>query len=128
LSSSDEHDRIPFTEILNYLNQKTGKHFRYKTKTYRSFIQARWNEGMRLEDFHKVIDSKFERWGSDPEMIDYLRPQTLFGTKMDSYLNEQIHVPENKYFKNHVGNYECRICSKSYSKLENLMEHLKEHD
>ena len=81
-------DLIPFFEIISYLNQKTKKHFSHKTKAYRGHIKARWNEGKRLDDFKRVVDVKFEKWGTDQKMIDYLRPETLFGTKMDSYLNE----------------------------------------
>ena len=85
---SSKPDLIPFFEIISYLNQKTKKHFSHKTKAYRGHIKARWNEGKRLDDFKRVVDVKFEKWGTDQKMIDYLRPETLFGTKMDSYLNE----------------------------------------
>ena len=85
---SGKPDLIPFFKIISYLNQKTKKHFSHKTKVYRGHIKARWNEGKRLDDFKRVVDVKFEKWGTDQKMIDYLRPETLFGTKMDSYLNE----------------------------------------
>ena len=39
-----------------------------------------------MEDFKRVIDLKCDDWsGSQMEM--YLRPETLFGSKFDSYLN-----------------------------------------
>ena len=41
-----------------------------------------------LEDFKNVIDWKVSQWGSEEKMERYLRPQTLFGTKFESYLNE----------------------------------------
>lgn len=85
---SSKLDPIPFSEIISYLNQKTKKHFSHKTKAYQGHIRARWNEGKRLDDFKRVVDIKFEKWGTDQKMIDYLRPETLFGTKMDTYLNE----------------------------------------
>jgi uncharacterized phage protein (TIGR02220 family) len=85
---SSKLDSIPFSKIISYLNQKTGKNFSSKAKGHRGHIRARWNEGKREEDFQRVIDIKFDKWGTDEKMVDYLRPETLFGTKMDSYLNE----------------------------------------
>ena len=81
-------DPIPCLEIIKYLNQKTGKNFREGKETLRH-IRARWNAGYRLEDFQRVIDIKTEQWLKDPKMAKYLRPETLFGTKFDSYLNEE---------------------------------------
>lgn len=80
-------EQIPFSKIINYLNDKTGK--RYKvTQKWKDLIKARWNEGQRLDDFAKVIDAKSEQWLNDEKMNQYLRPQTLFGNKFDEYLNE----------------------------------------
>ena len=39
-------------------------------------------------DFEKVIDAKYREWHGSAKMAKYLRPETLFGTKFDSYLNE----------------------------------------
>ena len=80
----------PFKEIISYLNQKTGKNFDFKEKIYQGKIKARWKEGKRLPDFQKVVDIKVSKWSTDEEMMDFLRPETLFGTKMGSYLNETI--------------------------------------
>jgi len=54
-----------------------------------AFIKARFNEGRTTDDFIHVIDIKCAKWLSDPKMIDFLRPETLFGNKFESYLNEQ---------------------------------------
>lgn len=81
-------ERIPFVEIVNYLNAKSGKNFKNNTKETRRAIRARWNEGFRLPDFKRVIVTKCAKWKSDEKMVDYLRPQTLFGTKFEGYLNE----------------------------------------
>lgn len=85
---------IPFDEIITYLNEKTGKNYRSKVKSTRRLIQARFNEGFTLEDFKKVIDNKVADWNHVPspgekDMRPYLRPETLFGTKFESYLNSQ---------------------------------------
>jgi len=45
-------------------------------------------EGFTVDDFKKVIDIKASHWlNTDMEM--YLRTQTLFGTKFETYLNEK---------------------------------------
>lgn len=41
-----------------------------------------------MEDFEKVIDTKTAQWLNDPIMNKFLRPETLFGPKFESYLNE----------------------------------------
>lgn len=77
---------VPYDRIVESLNQKTGSRFR-NTATTQRHISARWREGFRLEDFEKVIANMSSRWKGDPRMEMYLRPQTLFGTKFESYLN-----------------------------------------
>lgn len=76
-------------EIVEYLNEKTGK--RYKTTAYETYkpIQARLREGFAVSDFKKVIDIKCSEWLNNEKMEKYLRPQTLFGTKFQSYLNQK---------------------------------------
>lgn len=83
-------DGIPYREIIEYLNQKTSKSFSCKNKKTKALIHARWNEGHALEHFKKVIENKCSQWLIDPMMINYLRPETLFGTKFESYLNEIV--------------------------------------
>ncbi|MEH7085419.1 conserved phage C-terminal domain-containing protein [Neobacillus drentensis] len=80
---------IPFAEIIQYLNEKTAKNFRPGSMKTRDLIQARFGEGFALEDFKRVIDLKSEEWLSDPNWNKFLRPETLFGTKFESYLNQQ---------------------------------------
>ena len=78
---------INYRAVIDYLNQKTGKHFLDKSKDTRRLIRARYEEGYTLDDFKKVIDNTSAKWRDDPRMCDYLRPVTLFGTKFESYLN-----------------------------------------
>lgn len=77
----------PYGKVIEYLNAKTGKQFSADTKDTRRYIKARCDEGRTLEDFYKVIDNMVAKWKGDAKMQDYLRPQTLFGTKFESYLN-----------------------------------------
>ena len=74
--------------IVEYLNEKTHKKYRYDSSSTQRLIQARLNEGYTKEDFEKVIDIKTAAWlGTDMEQ--YLRPKTLFNpSNFESYLNE----------------------------------------
>lgn len=87
-STSAESSEIPYKEIVDYLNQRLGTHYRHTTKKTRRMIKARWNEGFRLQDFKDVIDKKAVEWIGNKEMEKYLRPVTLFSTKFESYLNQ----------------------------------------
>lgn len=98
--SQAKHDDVPLSgqtitladdckEIVDYLNQKTGSQYRATTPKTKSLIKARIEEGFTPADFKKVIDNKVADWGNDERMRVYLRPVTLFGTKFESYLNEQ---------------------------------------
>lgn len=75
-------------EVIKYLNEKTNKKFTTKNKQTIRFINARIKEGYNVDHFKKVIDIKSAKW-LNSSMEDYLRPQTLFSTKMESYLNEK---------------------------------------
>jgi len=73
--------------IVDYLNEKTGKSFKATSKATTSHINARLAEGYTVDDFKTVIDKKVFDWMSDEKMSEYLRPETLFGSKFESYLN-----------------------------------------
>jgi len=81
-----QKDVIPYQEIVDYLNLKAGTSYRHSTSSTQKLIRARWNEGFRLDDFKQVSDNMTAKWKGDPKMEQYLRPQTLFGTKFESYL------------------------------------------
>jgi uncharacterized phage protein (TIGR02220 family) len=83
----DPTSPIPFSEIINYLNEKIGTNYKASTKATKTKINARWQEGFKLDDFKRVIDCKAAAWQYDTKMNQYLRPETLFGTKFESYLN-----------------------------------------
>ena len=89
-------ERIPYVEIVTYLNDVADKKYRHTTRKTKDLIKARWNEGFRLDDFKKVIDIKTKEWKNDNHMNQYLRPETLFGTKFESYLNQDTVKQSNK--------------------------------
>ena len=73
-------------QIIDYLNKKLGTKYGSSNKETQKHIKARLKEGFTLEDFKTVIDKQYDKWiGTD--MQQYLRPETLFGTKFESYLN-----------------------------------------
>ncbi len=72
---------------INYLNDKTGRNYKYNTPNTVKHLQARINEGYNDWDFMDVIDIKCDEWlGTDMEK--YLRPDTLFGSKFENYINQ----------------------------------------
>lgn len=82
-----------YSSIIEYLNKKADTRYRSTTKKTQSYINARINEGFKENDFYTVIDKKVEEWqGTDMEK--YLRPETLFGTKFESYLNQKNKAEE----------------------------------
>lgn len=97
-------ERIPYKKIIDYLNGKTGKNYSHTAKGNKSYIQARWNEGFRFDDFKKVIDIKVSEWSNDKKMSQYLRPQTLFNNKFDMYRNQYV-KPKPKKVKNNNSFY-----------------------
>lgn len=87
---------IPYAEIIDYLNQKTGKHFKATSEENQRYIRARFKKKFTVDDFKKVIDIKTAQWMNDKKMSRYLRPSTLFGSKFESYLNEEIGGNKNE--------------------------------
>ena len=75
--------------IVDFLNKELGTKYRSSTETTRSAIKARLNEGFTVMDFYDVITKKRKQW-KGTKMEQFLRPQTLFGTKFESYLNQTI--------------------------------------
>lgn len=89
-SNDNDKDNNIYSRIIDHLNEKTSKSFKYTTKKTKSCIDARIREGFKEADFLKVIDIKTEEWKDNPDMSKYLRPETLFGTKFESYLQQGV--------------------------------------
>lgn len=83
------------SDVIALLNSICFKSFRV-TPAHSKHIAARISEGFTLEDFAAVIRFKFGQWSNDPKFAAYLRPETLFGTKMDSYLQESKNAFKTK--------------------------------
>jgi len=75
-------------QVIGYLNAKLNTKFNPANKANMACINARVKEGHSHDDFITVIDKKVQEWANDPKMMGYLRPQTLFGSKFEAYLNQ----------------------------------------
>ena len=73
--------------IIQHLNIKARTKYRPSGTKTKSLIKARLNEGYTVDDFKKVIDIKCDEW-LNTSMSKYLRPETLFSNKFESYLNQ----------------------------------------
>lgn len=75
-------------EVIEFLNETCGTKYRKSGKATRKLIRARLNDGFDVEDLKTVITNMSGRWGGDPKMAEYLRPETLFRqSHFESYLN-----------------------------------------
>lgn len=77
----------PTEEVVNHLNQRAGTQYKATTANTRKLVKARLKEGFTVEDIKLVIDKKCAEWLNNRDMAQYLRPETLFGPKFESYLN-----------------------------------------
>ena len=85
----EDKDTIPYDYIVSYLNEKAGTNYRATTAKTKSAIHARFSEGFTEDDFKSVIDKKCAEW-IGTEWEKFLRPETLFGTKFEGYLNANV--------------------------------------
>ena len=89
ITDADNNILPEIKEIIQYLNDVCGTRYRYQTKGTQEHINARLKEGYTVDDFKMVIDKKFEEWNGT-DMEKFLRPETLFAGKFESYLNQKI--------------------------------------
>nr|DAG78390.1 MAG TPA: hypothetical protein [Caudoviricetes sp.] len=109
-------------EIVAYLNDKLHTKYSAKSAANVRLITARLKDGYTVADFKTVVDKKCEEW-SETEFAAYLRPQTLFGTKFDSYLNAPIRK-KRKPEPNAIGGVEIERQEYSEDELSGLFTKL----
>ena len=117
LTNNIELDKLldNIKEIVGYLNAKLGTRYLPANEKTQRLITARFNENRKytVADFKEVIDKKVKEW-KGTEMEKYLRPETLFGTKFESYLNQKEATGRNSK----IGEYMQRDYSKDdYEKM-----------
>jgi uncharacterized phage protein (TIGR02220 family) len=82
------------TEVLDFLNRKTGKKFAARNPvgaatSNANLIMHRLKEGYTVQNLKSMVACKCRQWVHDPVMSKYLTPVTLFGRqKFDSYMGE----------------------------------------
>lgn len=101
-------DNKYIVEILDHLNTRTGQHYKTTTKKTRDLIKARLKEKFTLDDFKTVIDKMCVEW-MNTDMQKYLRPETLFGTKFESYLNREVNNKKDFQWEYLKGMYNGEI-------------------
>ncbi|WP_225415508.1 conserved phage C-terminal domain-containing protein, partial [Limosilactobacillus reuteri] len=89
-------------EVVEYLNQKTGKHFKPDADGNKRIIEPRLKEGYTVDEMKKVVDNMYSLWHGvtfrNGELGDnYLKPETLFrSSKIDGYLNANPSTANNQ--------------------------------
>jgi uncharacterized phage protein (TIGR02220 family) len=90
------------SEVINYLNSRSGTEFRPETPKNAQVVSARLNEGWTIDQLKSVIDKKVGEW-KGTKMEKYIRPITLFSSdKFESYVNERVNPKnsnQNKLFQ-----------------------------
>lgn len=104
-SSSETKYTNDIKEIIDYLNQKANTSYRTSTERTQKLIIAKLKQEFTVDDFKHVIDVKCAEWLNNPEFAQYLRPETLFGNKFESYLNTKM----PSLSKGKVDRHESRI-------------------
>ena len=85
-----------YEEIIKYLNEKTGSHFKPTSKSTQRLINGRLSENYTIEDFKYVIDVKTNEWKDNTKMSKHLTPDTLFNaSKFEKYRNQQMPKQQN---------------------------------
>ena len=100
-SSEHANDPLPVPplweqaeNLLAFLNRKAGKNYQARkpnkdpTVSLKA-VHALLKQGYTEEQVRKVIANRKLKWGDDPKMREYLRPDTLFRpSKFEQYLGE----------------------------------------
>jgi uncharacterized phage protein (TIGR02220 family) len=85
-------DNIAFKEnidlVIADLNDVCKTSYKLSGTKTRDLIKARLNSGFTVADFQKVHRLKYAEW-NNTDMEKYLRPETLYGTKFEGYLNQK---------------------------------------
>ncbi|MBY2478948.1 conserved phage C-terminal domain-containing protein [Clostridioides difficile] len=116
--------------IINMLNKKSGKNFKFNSPTSIKLINERLKEGYVLEDFYRVIEVKVAKW-KNTIMEMYIRPETLFSYKFESYVNENISIKSqnNIYQCKEGSNHDnCNYGHSNYTTYDNSSRERKKHE
>ncbi|TOY85747.1 hypothetical protein DIS15_02895 [Levilactobacillus brevis] len=88
ISPAKAEPSYPWETVIDYLNEKTGRHFKH-TASNRTPIIGRFKEGHTMDDFRVVIDNQCAQWLKDKKMNRFLQPSTLFrASNFEGYLEQ----------------------------------------
>ncbi|MGV8982128.1 phage replisome organizer N-terminal domain-containing protein [Clostridium sp.] len=91
ISIKEIDEKIPYKEIITYLNEQANKNFKFTGSKTKELINGRYSDGFTKEDFIKVIDIKCNEWLGNKDMEKFLQPSTLFSiSKFEGYLNQEV--------------------------------------
>ena len=82
-------DKVEYDSIITDLNLVLGTSYKTTSSKTRELIDARLNDGYTLEEFKLVHRKMLRSWGNDEKMVKFLRPQTLYSPKFESYLQQK---------------------------------------
>lgn len=83
-----EKEDLQCKEIIEHLNNVTGCSYKTDSENTIMLIKRHMKEGYEKEDFINVINKKYKEWkGTEREI--YVRPETLFGDKFETYVNQK---------------------------------------
>ena len=74
---------------LTYLNQAAERQFRHTPENLRIISKRIESVGGDLVGVKVMIDRQCALWKGDPRMEMYLRPETLFNQKFNSYYDDR---------------------------------------
>jgi uncharacterized phage protein (TIGR02220 family) len=75
--------------VLERLSERSGRTYSPKTAQHALRILRLLREGYTELDLRQVVWDRANRWAEKPEMVEYLRPSTVFGPqKFPDYLAE----------------------------------------
>jgi uncharacterized phage protein (TIGR02220 family) len=84
--SAERKTKETVNQVIDYLNEKSKKSFKPSSDSTIKHISARIREGFLIDDFKRIIDYKCKEWLGDQQWDKFVRPETLFGTKAEGYL------------------------------------------
>lgn len=130
-----ELDKELYVSIVSHLNEKAGTKYKATTSKTKQVINGRLSEGFKLEDFITVIDKKCDEWLGDEKMEKFLRPETLFGTKFESYLNQKQSKPQTgrkeivpKWMQKKDTQPSAESIRESCEMMDRIMEEMKQKE
>ena len=116
-SISNSSSNSIYKEVIDYLNQKAGTHYRPVESNFKH-IKARLQD-FTIDDLKAVIDKKCNEW-LGTEFEKYLTPETLFRpSNFEKYLNQKITTKSNKKFTERQ--YDKEKLNSLYTNMEDIV-------